>query len=185
MDNKNELDISIVLGYVSLACQKIGYSDNKTKQLINVIKHISSEVAGEQAKLHYEQNDFLNNRNNKGNPMYNEKLFEHNIRKKFYPHGASSKQQEVLKEFNAALKQAYQAGYEKAGYLGYQEFSVEGMLGLIITGMKDHNRSDKQIVKTLFDVIDVIEHVSIEKAIDTYENSDYRIDLKRMLAKQQ
>lgn len=182
-----ELDITTMLGYVALACAKLNMTDEKTKKMINSLLNLINEVNPDQAKQHYEQNEYLNATNNKGNPqlekMYNERIFEYNIKKRFFPNGASKKQEVLLSELSTALKQAYQAGYEKGGFMEFESYSVESILGLIIIAMHRNNRSDRQIVNTLYDVYNILGETRLEYAAEVYEGSDYKIDLKRKIEK--
>lgn len=162
-------------------------TDEKTKKMINSLLNLINEVNPDQAKQHYEQNEYLNVTNNKGNPklekMYNESIFEYNIKKRFFPNGASKKQEVLLSELSIALKQAYQAGYEKGGFMEFEPYSVESILGLIIIAMHRNNRSDRQIVNTLYDVYNILGETRLEYAAEVYEGSDYKIDLKRKIEK--
>ncbi|MDY8023400.1 hypothetical protein [Paenibacillus polymyxa] len=183
MDNKN-LDTSTMLGYVALACTKLNMTDEKTKKMINTLLNLLNEVSPDQAKQHYEQNEYLSI-NKKGNShLENDRLFEYNVRKRFFPQGASKKQTELLSELSVALKESYQAGFQKGGFMGFEPYSVEGILGLIVIALQRSNRSDRQIVNTLYDVYSVLGETRLEYAAEVYEGSDYKIDLKRKIEKE-
>ncbi|MBE7897209.1 hypothetical protein G7L40_00600 [Paenibacillus polymyxa] len=117
--------------------------------------------------------------------MINERQFRYNIQKKLYPKRMSLKQEKALDLFEEALKEAYKAGYEKAGYKDFYEFSTERVLGLIMLSMKYHMKSDKQIVNVLYDVFVGLSHIDLNRAAEAFEDSLIEKDLQLKIQKEQ